>query len=119
MYRIPGQITTRLLADPDLTVDGWYPTREASLRTSTRPAAVGYRVTGRKIQRRRRHAALMQAAMIAVLAGAGLVLYAGAEQYADHRYDGGPDRKASPFCHVDQPAEGPRCYGVDRIGDLP
>jgi hypothetical protein len=44
MYRIPGQITDRLLADPTLTLDGWYPDREAALRTECRPAAAGYRI---------------------------------------------------------------------------
>lgn len=48
MHQAHGQITDRLLHDPALTLDGWRPDRDASLRPAARRAAVGYRVGRRR-----------------------------------------------------------------------
>ncbi|MDG4784448.1 hypothetical protein O7626_00610 [Micromonospora sp. WMMD1102] len=63
--------------------------------------------------RQAREATLLQFAILAILCGLGIVIYSGAELYADHRYDGGPSDAGVSFCFLDDPPPGIRkCRGV-------
>ncbi|HTF11560.1 MAG TPA: hypothetical protein VK659_25630, partial [Asanoa sp.] len=84
MHRIPGQITDRLIAEFPSSAAGWSPCR--SLKPATRPAAVGYRITGRKrIQQRRKDAFLLQVKATVTLATLSVAILAAGEWYADRQ----------------------------------
>ena len=48
MYRVPGPITTRLLAQHGPTSDGWSPDRSAKPATPETAAACGWPLCGRQ-----------------------------------------------------------------------
>ena len=105
MGRVPdAPITNRLLAKFGPKSSGWSPDRDAALRTNPRPAADGYKVTGRTRQQRQ-NAAAIQTALTLLLCGGSIVGLFAADRYAEQRYDGRPDTTTPPFCYVEQAPE--------------
>jgi hypothetical protein len=100
---------------PDVDPAGWWPDRECHEPPKAR-SPYRVRFLRRRADRRRLRAVLLQSIALLILSGGALVLAGVGEVYADHRYDGRPDKSAPGFCYVASPPAGvARCHGLDEV----